>query len=139
MSAVTRMRSAVMVPSSSTAASRSVTWARPCVVAIMCSTRVSVERGAAQTLAHHALLYDALGFDEDTVGVPGLDRVLVLDVAGCVVVDLRRALGHRSERIRHGGQRLPVDDDIGGGVHRDLLRRRDDGGDGLADVAHTVH
>ena len=33
-----------MVPSCSTAASTSVTWARPCVVAIMCSTRVSTQR-----------------------------------------------------------------------------------------------
>ena len=46
MFAVTFMRSAVMVPSSSTAASRSATWARPCVVATMCSTRVSTHLSA---------------------------------------------------------------------------------------------
>ncbi len=38
------MRSAVMVPSFSTAASRSVTCARPWVVEVMCSLRVSVHR-----------------------------------------------------------------------------------------------
>ena len=47
MSAITCMRTAVMVPSASTAASRSVTCARPCVVATMCSTRVSVQRSGS--------------------------------------------------------------------------------------------
>ena len=46
MSAVTFMRRAAMVPSSCTAASRSATWARPWVVASMCSTRVSVHLSA---------------------------------------------------------------------------------------------
>ena len=50
MLAVTLIRSAVMVPSSSTAASRSATWARPCVVACMCSTRVSTHLSGVRSL-----------------------------------------------------------------------------------------
>jgi hypothetical protein len=44
MSATTRIRSPVIRPSASTAASRSVIWARPCVVPVMCSTRLSIQR-----------------------------------------------------------------------------------------------
>ena len=64
----------------------------------------------------------ALGLGEDAVRVAGLDGVLVLDVAGRVIVDARRALGHRRERIADGRQRLPVDDDVVGGVDGDSLR-----------------
>ena len=44
----------------STAASRSVTWARPCVVAIMCSTRVSVHRSGHAVLAGERGQHDVL-------------------------------------------------------------------------------
>ena len=42
------MRSPVIRPSASTAASMSVIWPRPCVVVIMCSTRVSIHRSGTR-------------------------------------------------------------------------------------------
>ena len=54
-------------------------------------------------------------------------------------MELRRPLRHRGERIGDGGERLPVNDDLGDGVDGDGFRRRDDGGDGFAHVANAVH
>ncbi len=101
--------------------------------------RARLERDAAEPLAHHALLDDALGARKGRVGLARLDLVPVLDVPGRVVVELRRARRHRRERVGHGGQGLPVHDDLGRRVHREGLRGGDDRGDGLAHVAHPVH
>src|SRR6185503_14631969 len=62
----------------------------------------------------------------------------MLDVARRVLVQARRAFGHRRERIADRRQRLPVDDDVVRGVDGDALGARDDRGDGLADVAHAI-
>ena len=72
-----------MVPSSSTAASRSATWARPCVVAIMCSTRVSIHLSGHAVMPrergqHHVLRIAAELHAEAAahVGVDHADQVL---------------------------------------------------------------
>ena len=101
--------------------------------------RARLERNPAEPLAHHALLDDALGARKGRVGLARLDLVPVLDVPGRVVIELRRARRHRRERVGHGGQGLPVHDDLGRRVHRERLRGGDDRGDGLARVAHPVH
>ena len=77
-----------------------------------------LERHAAQPLADHALAHDLEGPGEGGVRVAGGDAILVLHVARRVGVDLGGAGLPRLERVAHGGQRLPVDDDVGGARRR---------------------